>query len=562
MESLAIAEADLNTLENNLDAVAEELSKVVNNVDSVNNQINNIEENVYNLNSEVKGLVKEIQEITILNNARQNIIYNNEQIDKRYGYFDEVRRKTESLLDAINNSNVNKNSLKELRQELILNNPNYWLSNALACLTSWILDDKENTYKELDNALKKNKEKTSAFFCLINLKLGRNEASVNWLETYLNNQDPTNLNADFVSILDLICNNAFGSHGKDMVIEKINLWLSKLKNAGEYEEVEINRWINYIKTKEIPYNLTQPVFSQLANESEETMTLRNNLIKTSSYALMYYEMLDLINANKENKSIDNILNNLIYEYEDEEQIYQKDNLKNNLIIEHNGNREEALKEYEQTVSVYDDKINLLSLLTNIVIYYERYNISSETRKLALSLIKEELLKAYDTINTTIEEPEINLYVGNFNVTVGELDNGAINAKINNHINEEYTYKDGKKFVYLGAFNLVFILCLIALISIKVPIWAALIVVGIIMIIVNTILLSDIFKNRKTINLLREDTRDRLSKLIDTATLEYINYKETMAGNTKYFDELKALLNSVDSQNYLRTSGERNIDIGE
>jgi hypothetical protein len=178
------------------------------------------------------------------------------------------------------------------------------------------------------------------------------------------------------------------------------------------------------------------------------------------------------------------------------------------------------------------------------------------------LIKEELLKAYDTINTTIEEPEINLYVGNFNVTVGELDNGAINAKINNHINEEYTYKDGKKFVYLGAFNLVFILCLIALISIKVPIWAALIVVGIIMIIVNTILLSDIFKNRKTINLLREDTRDRLSKLIDTATLEYINYKETMAGNTKYFDELKALLNSVDSQNYLRTSGERNIDIGE
>jgi hypothetical protein len=36
----------------------------------------------------------------------------------------------------------------------------------------------------------------------------------------------------------------------------------------------------------------------------------------------------------------------------------------------------------------------------------------------------------------------------------------------------------------------------------------------------------------------------------------------MAGNTKYFDELKALLNSVDSQNYLRTSGERNIDIGE
>ena len=76
-------------------------------------------------------------------------MYNNEQIEKKYGYFDTVRRTTESMLDAVVNSNIKKSSLLTLREDLLLNNPNYWLSNALAALASWILNDRENTNKEL-----------------------------------------------------------------------------------------------------------------------------------------------------------------------------------------------------------------------------------------------------------------------------------------------------------------------------------------------------------------------------------------------------------------------------
>ena len=164
MEALAISAANLDTIERNLNSVAKELTGVITNVSDVNREVSKVESQVNTLNNEVKNLVKEIRETTIITNARQSIMYNNSQIEKKYGYYDKVRRTTESLLDAIDNSNISATALKNLNQDLILNNPNYWLSNALAALSSFVLDDKENCEKELHNALKKDESKTSLFF--------------------------------------------------------------------------------------------------------------------------------------------------------------------------------------------------------------------------------------------------------------------------------------------------------------------------------------------------------------------------------------------------------------
>ena len=164
-EALAISAANLDVIEKNLGSVATELSGVINNVNDVNNQVTNVENKVDGLNNEVKNLIKEIRETTIITNAKQNIMFNNDQIDKKYGYFDKVRRNVISILDSIDNSNISKESMIKLREELLLNNPNYWLSNALSALISWMLDDKENAEKELNNSLKKDTQKTNLFFC-------------------------------------------------------------------------------------------------------------------------------------------------------------------------------------------------------------------------------------------------------------------------------------------------------------------------------------------------------------------------------------------------------------
>ena len=220
MEALTISAANLNAIEENLGAVAKELSGIILNVDDVNHQVTNVEQKVENLNDEVKNLVKEIRETTIITNARQNIMYNNDQIEKKYGYFDKVRRTTEALIDAIENSNISVDALRTLNQELLLHNPNYWLSNALSSVSFWILNDKNNSEKEMLNALKKDSKRASLFFCLINLKLNRTQTSINWLNRYLKEQNPTKLDNDFIAVLDLAAAGGFGNEEKKKVLKK------------------------------------------------------------------------------------------------------------------------------------------------------------------------------------------------------------------------------------------------------------------------------------------------------------------------------------------------------
>ena len=182
MEALTISAANLNAIEENMGSVAKELGAVIENVHNVNSHVDEVESKVAGLNSEIKNLVAEIRETTIITNARQNIMYNNAQIEKKFGYYDNLRRQTTSLLDAIFNSSISNESIIKLREDILLNNPNYWLANAIAALTYWLQDNRQGATNELNNSLRKNSEKTSIFFCLVNLKLGRIDTSIRWLE--------------------------------------------------------------------------------------------------------------------------------------------------------------------------------------------------------------------------------------------------------------------------------------------------------------------------------------------------------------------------------------------
>ena len=381
MEALTISAANLDVIEKNLGAVADELTGVIAHVNTVNNDVNRVQEKVENLNDEVKGLVKEIRETTIISNARQAIMYNNAIIEKKYGYYDDVRRTTESLLSALKSSKINREYLKNLREEIIMHNPNYWLSNALAALISWLLNDKENTNKEVLNALQKDSAKTSIFFSLINLDLNRDATSLRWLQYYLESESPLELDKNFIVILDLVATGAYGDEAKNLVFAKINDWLKKLNSETLLKEKQIKIWLDFIRQ----YETYDFKLSYLENNCENLNILKDNLAITSTYTSLKDHLTNLIYSEKSNKKINEILSDLIYEYEDKEHIYQNDNLKNQLIISCNGNREQAEELYQKEEQVNNSKQDLFSLLTNIVIYRQHYQVSNETIKIAISL---------------------------------------------------------------------------------------------------------------------------------------------------------------------------------
>lgn len=555
MEALTISAANLDVIEKNLGAVANELTGVITNVSNVNNQVNKVEEKVANLNDEVKNLMKEIRETTIITNARQSIMYNNEQMEKKYGYYDRVRRTTESLIDAIENSNISRSALLNLKQDLLLNNPNYWLSNALAALTSWLLNDKENTEKELGNALKKDEKKTSIFFCLVNLKVGRTSTSLNWLTKYLGTQNPLRLDKDFVTILDLVATGAFGNEAKNKVLDKINTWFHRLNSEPQIKEKQVNTWFKYITEKEED-NVT---LTQLSKYSKDISILENNLHLTSSYVPMLNELKEIIGYDFSNKRIEEILNNLIYDYEEKEQSYQKDNLRNQLLITCNGNREEAERLFQKQQTVYDSQDDLISLLTNIVINKELYKVADETQKIALSLVKEYIIAAYERKQNAINKEPFNITIGTFITKTKDGKNKEeIIEELELYLKNQFNEEDKDLIILLLLINIIGIIGIFITLNSRIlsTILILILVLG------NGILFYKLNNRSKLRTREKNKLRTNITNDLERILAETIDYNNILEEDASDYQSLINYLNTLNVTNYMNSNNERNISIGE
>ena len=551
MEALAISAANLNIIEDNLGAVAKELNGVVSNVNYMNDHVAEVETKVESLNNEIQNMMHEIRENTIITNARQSIMYNNQEIEKKFGYFDNVRRVTLSLLDAVKYSSIHQNTLKKLREDILLNNPNYWLTNALASLTSWVLDDKQNTYKELNNALRLDEEKTSIFFTLINIKLGRHDTAINWLNKYLSLQNPTNLSKDFVNILDLVASGIFGDEEKRTVLNKIKEWQRDLNSNQEIMDKQINTWISYIEEQET----NNMAFHYLPISTKDFNVLNDNIFITSSYKKVLNRFQNIFTSTPSNKKVDEILKTLIYEYEEQEQIYQEDNFRNSLLIECNGNREEANKLYQKQKDVFNKKRDIISLLTNIAIYPEQYKVSNETQKIALTLVKEHIKAAYVEINKHIKNNDIELSFGDFTTTTKDGSNYLEATKqLDTYLSNIYDIEDKNLLLLLIFIDIVGLLSIF--LTLNIPILTGILVI--ILIVANILILKNISNKQKVRKLEKQRKKEVLSISLEKVFAEITDYSNTLKENQLQYNNLEAYLNNLNVEDYIKNNEERNI----
>lgn len=554
MEALTISAANLDTIEKNLGYVAQELSGVISNVNNVNSDIQKVEDKVSALDSEVKSLIEEIRQTTIVTNARQSIMYNESQINQKYGHLNQVRRTTVSLLNALDSSEINKDAIINLKNQLLINTPNYWLANALGAICYWLLNDVENTKKEVENALKKNKTKTSLFFCLINASLKREDASIKWLNKYLSYQNPLKLDKDFITVLDLTTSKYFNNTGKQIIRNKIESWITSTENKNDITNKQINTWQTYINSLEIS-NLFLPV---LCSYSKDYPKIEDNLKLSSSYGIIYNNIIEDINKENTNKNIEDIIENLIYDYEDEEQKYQKDNFYNKLIIECHGSREEADKIFNKEKDIYDKEIDIISLINNIAIYPKEYKISSETQKFALSIAKKYLIMAYDKLEKENIDDNYSIKINDFETTTSDGKNHKqINEEIelfisNIHNKDEYSLLIALIIINILGITGIFIttnsqiLCTI---------------IGIILITTDAFLLLRLNKKTKAQNIVKNQVREYINIRIEKYLAEIVEYQNTLKERQLDKNNLYNFLNNL-KENNLSNNQERNIRIGE
>lgn len=555
MEALAISAANLDAISDNIGAVAENLNGVISNVTDVSNHVEEVDNKVSTLNNKVKDLITEIQENTTITNARQSIMYNNTLIEKKFGYYDNVRRNTISLLDVIENSNISLDAINNLKENLLLNNPNYWLANALAALSNWILDNQEECYNEVNNALRKNEEKTSIFFCLINLKLNRIEASLDWLKKYLSLENPIKLDRDFITIIDLVATGTFGDSAKKVILDKIEQWHKELNRESLLKEKQIKKWTDYIFSK----TTYKDEFNHLISITNYSHIIYNNLNITSTYKEVLNSFKSINYENSSNKTIDQILEDLIYEYEDKEKEYEKDNLKNKLIIESNGDRQKAEELYNKINTVTDTKTDLLSLLSNIVINSEYYEISSETKKIALALSKQYIIESYNKLNSSLNLSTFDINYNEFKISTKDGKNiDEAKQILDAFISEKYSNDDKLLSISLLVANIVGIVGICLTINNKLLNTLLLILV----ITSNIIILFKLYERNKLRERAKKLDRESNLRLIESDLAETLDYYNYIIDNSKYFNELETYIENINIEDYIKSNKERNLNIGE
>lgn len=217
MSDRLISTANLRYIENSLRSINENIHVMNNNVNVVSNQVVAVERQLELTKNDLEQLAREFREFVrqdaLMKNvqlAETRLVKIRQELEQKYGHYEEVRRRAVGILQAVDSSLVRKETIGIASEEQLLAAPRYWLAPCLIALSAWLSDNRELAEKAVMEALQRDDEKTSLFFALVTRRGGRFQSSRAWLERYFGQQDPSELKREIVVLIDGFANGIFG----------------------------------------------------------------------------------------------------------------------------------------------------------------------------------------------------------------------------------------------------------------------------------------------------------------------------------------------------------------
>ncbi len=555
--NLDIVERSLQDLASNLGGVNQHVGEVTNHLYDVEANVKSVTNNVKSLEEEIKSFMLEIRESSVVSNARQTILMDQAEIDKKYGHYDEIRRRVSGILQSADIRAVGKNTLLDVSENTIINAPNYWLAPALVAICAWYLDDKNLAYRAIDEAMKRDDEKTSLLFSLIHLRAGRIDTSIKWLDRYLSMQNPNKMEPKIITVIDAITNGSFGVDAINLFLEKLNLWKEELAAVPETKEEQIVRWNKYFD--DFKEDVPDSCFPYLLQYGSDVDKIKDISSISLAKQRIYNRLNEIFNApNTNNNDVDSLVNDLVFNYENEELDLKRDIAKNKLIIEENGNTSKALERFKDNRYSLDRYNSFYGHLTNVSLDFKNIVCSGNTRKFAISYSKDfikEGYRRYLKVDSFDRLPEIKITIGEWIGTtkIGDNEKELVDSLTsflqNKHHNEIY----GEKFfnikmlisIIIGIVSLIFLF--------KYPIillFILLLIAGF-----NGFEVYKIYQNRQSkINYLNNLIKQNKS-ILENTLAEVVDYYSVYKKSIDYDNMFNTFINNLNCSNYISKGGE-------
>ncbi|MDY3281373.1 hypothetical protein [Dysosmobacter sp.] len=432
MSERVIQQADLKTIENNLGAIHKDLQSIDTGVGTVNSNVQVVYDEVGALAKEFHEFVDMQQRENRLVQAETRLVKIRQEIEKKYGHYDIVRRTTTGILQADDLGIVKKETISNATEELMISTPNYWLAPCLVALAAWINDQPELAETALREGIKRSDEKTSLFFALICRRADRKAACLKWTQRYLANQDEENLDHKAVIILDAYASGLLGADSEGVISRQMTEWLEHLADKPGFVEQQTTQWSEAINLKRKPidtasyvylkkYSRTWPVLEDIlegANLHAEILSYFTNIFAQEASTATLKEQLD------------DILTSLVTDFDEEELELRKQEKFEQFVVDFGGDEKRARQNMAIEKSAFETHKDFTQLLTDAAMKPESAHASVSTQKFAIALSKDWVTNAYNDITAQNRmkipnEIEINVDLLNAKTTDGQNEDALL-----------------------------------------------------------------------------------------------------------------------------------------
>ena len=396
--------SDLSGLQSSLVDVADSMGMVAQTVSNVTNYVSMVDSKVGNVTSEVTSLREKIDDFmmkmegtTAVTNAKQSLVLANQELDKKFRYYEVVRKQTTGVLQAVDLKSISKESLMKMAEEVVLKTPNYWLGRSFIALTAWINNDKNLAERALNDSLRLDDENTSLLFFLVHMRLNRINSALVWFNRYLTMQDPMKMDLKIVNVINSMISGIYGLDAKKLLLSNISKWILELNSKAGIKEENVQYYVDFLNRRRESVEVDSNKYPYLASGPSWVM-IKNALVNANlNHDLLEY-FIDIFNQKeavipKRVEQIDLMLEDLLTNYDKDEYIIRKEILKNKIIVEENGDLKKAYKRLDTEMQSLDGNQNFYQYLNDIALYPAKYDCLLSTRKFAIALNKSNILEA-------------------------------------------------------------------------------------------------------------------------------------------------------------------------
>ena len=579
MSDYMISYANLNGIERSLNTINNNIGTLNANIDVVGSNVKLTNDNVKVVFDEVSALARDFHDFVQMqmranakSNSQQRLIQIRQEIEKRFGHYDIVRRTTTGILQADDLAIVKKSTISNATEELMISTPGYWLAPCLVALAAWINDEKDLAERALKEGIKRNDEKSSLFWALVCRRADRKSASLKWTQRYLANQDEENLDRKTVIILDAFASGLLGADSEGLISKQMGEWLEHLANKPGFVEQQTQQWSAAINLKRKP--LPSNNYTYLRKYSKSWPALEDVM----EGAMLHAELLDYFTAIFEQQAstdalkvqLDEILDSLVTDFDEEETPLRREEKYHQFVVDFDGDEDRANTYMQMEQSAFDEHKDFTQLLTDAAMKPESSHASVSTQKFAIALSKEWISNAYNDVvaNNRMKIPhEIGINVDSFNdkTTDGQDENeviGRFNAQIEKEKNTALSYVKLSGFEQFCLYGGIAIAAIGAVMMLTMA--TLYLFLGVIAVISGLGMVINHFSKKNKLKAKRQNINDQFAKKLENGTqiirammAEIVDFRAEFAEKDAESQKVIDFLDQISPEQYVRKLADSN-----